>query len=486
MTELDTRHAATSGEDGEDGHFSKATLEKAVAAKYYIELCYQDLFKTLHQRSERRRKLNAHMAEKRLTEEEQERYRKRLHKKETEFMRLRRVRLSGKAFESIKIIGRGAFGEVRLVRLIASGDLYAMKKLRKSEMIRKDQVTHVRAERDLLAESSSALSYNPWVVSLYFSFQDADYLYLIMEYVPGGDMMTMLIKYDTFPEDWTRFYIAQTVQAINSIHQLNYIHRDIKPDNLLIDKEGHIKLSDFGLCTGLQTNRLTQLYKKLHDQSRDLQQNDREHKSRKERLESWKKKRKVLAYSTVGTPDYIAPEVFMQRGYSKECDWWSVGVIMFEMLIGYPPFCSETPQETYRKIMNFKETLRFPDDPQISPEAQDLIERLLDDQDSRLGASSVEEIRNHPFFEGIDWSNLRACRPPVVPQLSSPTDTGHFDEFDEEEEDDHEAHTGDEHHRPTRNLSSTDVPFLGYTFKSFDAVKARFDTISPAGFGFLQ
>ena len=225
MTELDTRHAATSGEDGEDGHFSKATLEKAVAAKYYIELCYQDLFKTLHQRSERRRKLNAHMAEKRLTEEEQERYRKRLHKKETEFMRLRRVRLSGKAFESIKIIGRGAFGEVRLVRLIASGDLYAMKKLRKSEMIRKDQVTHVRAERDLLAESSSALSYNPWVVSLYFSFQDADYLYLIMEYVPGGDMMTMLIKYDTFPEDWTRFYIAQTVQAINSIHQLNYIHR---------------------------------------------------------------------------------------------------------------------------------------------------------------------------------------------------------------------------------------------------------------------
>lgn len=216
---------------------------------------------------------------------------------------------------------------------------------------------------------------NRWVVNLYFSFQDATYLYLIMEYVPGGDMMTMLIKEDTFPEDWTQFYIAETMLAINSIHQLNYIHRDIKPDNLLIDRDGHIKLSDFGLCTGLQTNRLKSLYAKLQNQSKELQQADKEQKSRKERLEEWKKKRKVFAYSTVGTPDYIAPEVFMQRGYGKECDWWSVGVIMFEMLVGYPPFCSETPTETYRKIMNFKETLQFPDDAVVSDEARDLIER---------------------------------------------------------------------------------------------------------------
>lgn len=475
--------SARSSSSENEGRFSKETLEKAMAAKYYIELSYQDLFKTLHQRSERRRKLNAHMMERDLSEEEQERYRKRLHKKESEFMRLRRVRLSGDAFESIQVIGRGAFGEVRLVRLIATGDLYAMKKLRKADMIRKDQVTHVRSERDLLADCSSSLSHNPWVVNLFFSFQDPEFLYLIMEYVPGGDMMTMLIKYDTFDENWTRFYIAQTVQAINSIHQLNYIHRDIKPDNLLLDKGGHIKLSDFGLCTGLQTNRLTQLYKKLHDQSRDLQQNDREHKTRKERMESWKKKRRVLAYSTVGTPDYIAPEVFMQRGYSKECDWWSVGVIMFEMLIGYPPFCSESPQETYRKIMNFKETLRFPEEPVISEEAQDLIERLLDDQETRIGANSVEEIKNHPFFEGIDWENLREIPAPVVPHLASPTDTTHFP-IEDEDEGDFDGPSGDEHHRPTRNLSAADVPFIGYTFKSFDAVKARFDTISPAGFKF--
>eukprot|EP01094_Clydonella_sp_ATCC50884_P029526 TRINITY_DN926_c0_g1_i1.p1 TRINITY_DN926_c0_g1~~TRINITY_DN926_c0_g1_i1.p1 ORF type:complete len:490 (-),score=189.61 TRINITY_DN926_c0_g1_i1:411-1880(-) len=479
------RRGATSSDAAVPGEeqFTKHTLEKAMAAKYYIELCYQDLFKTLHQRSERRRKLMTHMAEKNLPDEEQERYRTRLYKKESEFMRLRRVRLSGKAFESIQIIGRGAFGEVRLVRLIASGDLYAMKKLRKADMIRKDQVTHVRSERDLLADCSSSLSHNPWVVNLFFSFQDPDYLYLIMEYVPGGDMMTMLIKYDTFPEDWTRFYIAQTVQAINSIHQLNYIHRDIKPDNLLLDKDGHIKLSDFGLCTGLQTNRLTQLYKKLHDQSRDLQQNDREHKTRKERLETWKKKRRVLAYSTVGTPDYIAPEVFMQRGYSKECDWWSVGVIMFEMLIGYPPFCSESPQETYRKIMNFKETLRFPEEPVISPQAQDLIERLLDDQETRIGANSVSEIMSHPFFNGVDWDNLRSMRAPVIPHLASPTDTKHFEVYEEEEEE--SERTGDEHHRPTRNLSAADVPFIGYTFKSFEAVKARFDTINPSGFAFM-
>jgi protein-serine/threonine kinase len=216
----------------------------------------------------------------------------------------------------------------------------------------------------------------------------------------------------------------------------------------------------------------------------------------------------------------------MQRGYSRECDWWSVGVIMFEMLVGYPPFCSETPQETYRKIMNFKETLRFPEDALLSPEAQDLIERyggatqllwhaqrerererererdasdsavsrltlyillatrLLDGQHTRLGANSVEDIKAHPFFAGINWDEIRQAPAPVVPHLISPTDTTHFEEYEEEEEsdDDDETHdrafTGDEHHRPTRRLSAVDLPFIGYTFKSFDAVKARFETIN--------
>lgn len=459
----------------EETEFSPATMERATACKFFIEQCYENLFKDLRLRADRRLRLEKQMVEAGLAPEQQERYRRRLNKKESEFTRLRRTRFNKNAFDTLKVIGRGAFGEVLLVRGRMTGELYAMKKLRKSEMIKKDQINHVLAERDLLAENMNGYQNNRWVVNLYFSFQDATYLYLIMEYVPGGDMMTMLIKEDTFPEDWTQFYIAETILAINSIHQLNYIHRDIKPDNLLIDREGHIKLSDFGLCTGLQTNRLKSLYAKLQNQSKELQQADKEQKSRKERLEEWKKKRKVFAYSTVGTPDYIAPEVFMQRGYGKECDWWSVGVIMFEMLVGYPPFCSETPTETYRKIMNFKETLQFPDDAVVSDEARDLIERLLSDQDVRIGTNGgVKEIMSHPFFDGIDWDELGNGPTPCVPELSSPTDTRHFEEYENEEEED----MRDMHHTPKRRLTSDDIPFIGYTFKSFDAVKARFETIN--------
>jgi len=363
-------------------------------------------------------------------------------------------------------------------------------------MIKKDQITHVRNERDVLVESIAAYkNKNPWVVNLYFSFQDDQFLYLIMEYIPGGDMMTMLIKKDVFTEDQTRFYIAQTVVAIDSIHQLNYIHRDIKPDNLLFDKDGHIKLSDFGLCTGLQNNRLTALYKTLEGENKELTKEDLKSLNRKEKIASWKTKRRVLAFSTVGTPDYIAPEVFMQKGYSKECDWWSVGVIMYEMLVGYPPFCSETPQETYRKIMNYKETLRFPDDTNISKEAKDLICKLLSDQNSRIG-KSVEEIKSHPFFKGIEWEKLRAGKAVFAPELTSPLDTSNFEHFDEddadEEDDEVEEPVAGEprpraqstpvgnpapHHRNVRKKKERDLRFIGFTYKN-----SRFGTLGTLFF----
>jgi len=390
---------------------------------------------------------------------------------ELDFIRIRRMRLSQNSFETRAVIGRGAFGEVRLVKMKETGQLFAMKMLKKSEMIKKEQVYHIWAERDALADNNYFYEQNPWVVSLYYSFQDTNYLYLIMEYVPGGDMMTLLIKKDTFSEDQTRFYIAETILAIESIHQLGYIHRDIKPDNLLIDREGHIKLSDFGLCTGLQTKQFKALFKKLIGETTQLKDTDTDKKSQREKINTWKQKRKVSAFSTVGTPDYIAPEVFLQNpeGYGPECDWWSVGVIMFEMLCGYPPFCSETPTETYRKIMNWKETLQFPEEVELSPEAQDLIFQLCCDRSKRLAA---KQLKQHPFFEGIDWDNIRIQSAPFVPKLDFDEDIQNFEHLEQQILPEDMATLNS---RPTKgkDFTANDLPFIGYTYKSLGVFKLQ-------------
>jgi serine/threonine kinase 38 len=189
------------------------------------------------------------------------------------------------------------------------------------------QVEHVKAERNLLAEVDSNC-----IVKLYCSFQDEDYLYLIMEYLPGGDMMTLLMRKDTLTEDEARFYVGQAVLAIESIHKHNYIHRDIKPDNLLLDKHGHMKLSDFGLCKPLDCSNLPALHENVsgHDNSKDMHKSIGQYMSapsptpkrtQQEQLLHWQRNRRMLAYSTVGTPDYIAPEVLLKKGYGMECDW---------------------------------------------------------------------------------------------------------------------------------------------------------------------
>lgn len=454
---------------------STLTRQKVAAAKQYIENHYKAQMKNLQERRERRWVLEQQLASSGVSEEEQMHLIKDLERKETEYMRLQRHKMGVDDFELLTIIGRGAFGEVKLCRAKSTGQVYAMKKLKKSEMLSRGQVEHVRAERNLLAEVDSHC-----IVKLYYSFQDAEYLYLIMEYLPGGDMMTLLMRKDTLSEDVARFYIAQSVLAIESIHKHKYIHRDIKPDNLLLDKNGHMKLSDFGLCKPLDCTTLST----LHENEPINDENLRESmdidgcspdskiggpwKSQREQLQHWQRNRRTLAYSTVGTPDYIAPEVLLKKGYWVECDWWSLGAIMYEMLVGYPPFYSEDPMATCKKIVHWKHYLKFPEEARLSPEAKDLIYRLLCDVEHRLGSRGANEIKAHPWFKSIVWDKLYEVEAAYKPEVNGELDTQNFEKFDEVEPPS-QTRTGSGPWR--KMLTAKDLNFVGYTYKHFDAVK---------------
>ncbi|KAG5043607.1 hypothetical protein JHK87_007522 [Glycine soja] len=389
----------------DDTSLSNVTKQKVTAAKQYIENHYKEQMKSLQERKERRTILEKKLADADVSEEDQNNLLKFLEKKETEYMRLQRHKMGVDDFELLTMIGKGAFGEVRVCKEKATDHVYAMKKLKKSEMLRRGQVEHVRAERNLLAEVDSNC-----IVKLYCSFQDDEYLYLIMEYLPGGDMMTLLMRKDTLTEDEARFYVGETILAIESIHKHNYIHRDIKPDNLLLDKYGHLRLSDFGLCKPLDCSTLEETDFTTGQNANGSTQNN-EHvapkRTQQEKLQHWQKNRRTLAYSTVGTPDYIAPEVLLKKGYGMECDWWSLGAIMYEMLVGYPPFYSDDPMSTCRKA--------------------------------------------HPFFNGVEWDKLYQMEAAFIPEVNDELDTQNFEKFEE-------------------MFSSKDLNFVGYTYKNFEIV----------------
>uniref|UniRef100_J3N3D9 non-specific serine/threonine protein kinase n=1 Tax=Oryza brachyantha TaxID=4533 RepID=J3N3D9_ORYBR len=456
------------GKEGSEDAPSSATKQRVAAAKQYIEKHYKEQMKNLQDRKERRCSLEKKLADANVSEEEHNNILKQFEKKETEYMRMQRHKMSVDDFDLLTMIGKGAFGEVRVCREKTTGNVYAMKKLRKAEMLRRGQVEHVKAERNLLAEVD-----HHCIVKLYCSFQDNEYLYLIMEYLPGGDMMTLLMRKDTLTEDEARFYVGETVLAIEAIHKHNYIHRDIKPDNLLLDKYGHLRLSDFGLCKPLDYSNFPDLNEKdvtpakTQSTNGDGRQQSMPKRTQQEQLEHWQKNRRTLAYSTVGTPDYIAPEVLLKKGYGMECDWWSLGAIMYEMLVGYPPFYSDEPMTTCRKIVNWRTHLKFPEEARLTAEAKDVISKLLCNVDQRLGTKGAEEIKEHSWFGGVEWDKLYELEAAYTPQVTDELDTQNFEKFEESSDSIQcSAKAG-----PWRKmLSSKDLNFVGYTYKNFELV----------------
>lgn len=334
---------------------------------------------------------------------------------------IEQCRMNANDFYVIKVIGRGAFGEVQLVRHKVSKAVYAMKLLSKFEMIKRSDSAFFWEEREIMAHTTS-----PWIVKLHFAFQDAKNLYMVMDYMAGGDLVNLMSNYD-IPEKWAKFYGAEVVLALDAIHSMGFIHRDVKPDNMLLDKHGHLKLADFGTCMRMDRDGM------------------------------------VRSDTAVGTPDYISPEVLKSQGgegyYGRECDWWSVGVFLYELLIGDTPFYADSLVGTYGKIMDHKNSLLFPDDIEISKDAKHLICSFLTDRNLRIGQKGIAEIQKHRFFinDQWDWNNIRDAVPPVVPELLSDDDATHFDDIPEPD-------SGEEFFPIPKTFAGNHLPFIGFTY----------------------
>ncbi|KAM7308164.1 serine/threonine-protein kinase Warts [Ixodes scapularis] len=433
-------------EKEEERRASKVRNYSPAAYKFFMEQHVENVLKSHQQRLHRRQQLEAEMAKVGLSEEAQWQIRRMLYQKESNYIRRSRAKMDKSMFCHLKRIGVGAFGEVALVRKKDTDHLYAMKTLSKEDVLKRNQVAHVKAERDILAEAD-----NEWVVKLYYSFQDEENLYFVMDYIPGGDLMSLLIKEGVFQEPLARFYVAELVLALESVHKLGFIHRDIKPDNVLIDHDGHIKLTDFGLCTGFRWTHNSKYYQKNGEHVRQDSMEPDKNWSKEchcpsgtnggcsssgggKPLERRRKKehQRCLAQSLVGTPNYIAPEVLARHGYGQSCDWWSVGVILYEMLVGQPPFLANSPSETQYKVLNWEKTLQIPKVPELSPEGIDLILKLCCGADKRLGRNGADEIKAHAFFASVCFDgNLRKQPAPYVPKIRYAADTSNFDAVDD-------------------------------------------------------
>ena len=298
------------------------------------------------------------------------------------------VKVTFNDFEPLKLLGRGSFGEVLLVRLKANQKVYAMKILDKLTLKQRKQEIHTRTERDLMVKINC-----PFIVNIKSAFQDESKLYIVSEFLQGGDLFFHLHekRYMTFPEDKAKFYLMELVSALDFLHKNNMIYRDLKPENILIDSQGHIKITDFGLSKIFES------------------ENDK-------------------AYTICGTPQYLAPEILLRKGYDKAVDWWSLGCLLYEMLSGRLPFKFKKGQKISLNI--YKEEIFF--DNKFSEDAQDLIKKLLIfDPKARLGSGvdGGEKIKNHKYFRGVNWDDVwnKKIQPPFKPNLKDEQDLKYFD-----------------------------------------------------------
>ncbi|XP_055840436.1 citron Rho-interacting kinase [Episyrphus balteatus] len=341
------------------------------------------------------------------------------------------LRVSASDFTVKTLIGKGYFGNVHLAVEKTSGDVYAMKKIKKSVVT----TSQVKEERDIMSRRSSE-----WITNLQYAFQDNEYLYLVMEYLPGGDLLSLMSRNGPFDEDLARFYLAELTLAIHALHSMGYVHRDIKPENILIDRFGHIKLADFGNAAALNRDG------------------------------------NVFSSSPVGTPDYIAPELLetistcrlTKSLHSVSCDFWSMGIIGYELICEVTPFHEDNVHETYSKILTHceeshsKEIISFPSDLKISTNFKNLILSLVTNPSNRI---DYTQIRKHPYFENIKWDSLRHQVPPHIPNVNGEDDTSNFDDIER-----YKDRLSTYSKRPvttnvkTNEFSGKDLPFLGYSF----------------------
>eukprot|EP01113_Clastostelium_recurvatum_P044420 TRINITY_DN74_c0_g1_i1.p1 TRINITY_DN74_c0_g1~~TRINITY_DN74_c0_g1_i1.p1 ORF type:complete len:402 (-),score=117.19 TRINITY_DN74_c0_g1_i1:66-1271(-) len=286
-------------------------------------------------------------------------------------------------FKLLTVIGKGSFGKVMQVQKIDDGRIFALKVLRKDAIIARKQVTHTKSEKAILQAVQ-----HPFIVQLHYAFQTREKLYMVLDYVNGGELFFHLKKEGRFPEARVRLYAAEIVSAIAHLHALGIVYRDLKPENILLDSEGHITITDFGLSKKLENGEGTHTF--------------------------------------CGTPEYLAPEVLKGQGHGTAVDWWSLGTLLFEMLTGLPPFYSQNINIMYQKILTGE--LRFPS--YISPDAKSLLEGLLTrDVEKRLGTHGGDEIKSHPWFKGLDWEKLdrKEIIPPFKPRVKSDSDTSQID-----------------------------------------------------------